>query len=189
MGALETSQIRILVQQQIQIQPPTTFEAYSSSTASVSASTSANPDDFLPRPNSPNHRRLSLSKPSFIVRTQSNVRIERRRKPEPSCVVCTGSGRVDCHHCHGKGRTNNTDLMMLPKGEWPKWCKTCGGSGLGYCTRCLGTGEYRDIMGFHFMKIKTNDSREHINRKITENPNHLTAADMLLSQTTSEPEG
>ena len=31
-------------------------------------------------------------------------------------------------------------------------CKTCGGSGLAYCSRCLGTGEYRYLMGFHFMK-------------------------------------
>ncbi|XWS65742.1 hypothetical protein CRYUN_Cryun05aG0139300 [Craigia yunnanensis] len=49
-------------------------------------------------------------------------------------------------------RTNHAHLEMLPKGEWPKWCRTCGGSGLSYCSRCLGTGEYRYIMGFHFMK-------------------------------------
>lgn len=37
-------------------------------------------------------------------------------------------------------------------------CRTCGGSGLGYCNRCLGTGEYRDVMGFHFMKVNTNST-------------------------------
>ncbi|KAH0658152.1 hypothetical protein KY289_026900 [Solanum tuberosum] len=82
----------------------------------------------------------------------SNVRKERRKQPDPPCVVCKGNDRVECYHCHGRGRTNFVDLEMLPRGEWPKWCKSCGGSGLGYCSRCLGTGEYRYIMGFHFMR-------------------------------------
>ncbi|XP_020248169.1 uncharacterized protein LOC109825707 [Asparagus officinalis] len=99
-----------------------------------------------------------LSKPSWIVKSESNVRLEKFRKPDPPCVVCDGSGRVDCHHCRGRGRTNCVHLVLLPEGEWPKWCKVCGGSGLGYCNRCLGTGEYRDIMGFHFMKMNTNRS-------------------------------
>uniref|UniRef100_A0A453CX05 Uncharacterized protein n=1 Tax=Aegilops tauschii subsp. strangulata TaxID=200361 RepID=A0A453CX05_AEGTS len=29
-------------------------------------------------------------------------------------------------------------------------CQICGGSGLDYCHRCHGTGEYREPMGFHF---------------------------------------
>lgn len=95
---------------------------------------------------------LSVSKPFWVVRTESNVRKERRKQPDPPCVVCKGNGRVECYHCHGRGRTNFVDLEMLPRGEWPKWCKSCGGSGLGYCSRCLGTGEYRYIMGFHFMR-------------------------------------
>lgn len=95
---------------------------------------------------------LSVSKPTWVVRTESNVCKERRKQPDPPCVVCKGNGRVECYHCHGRGRTNFLDLEMLPKGEWPKWCKTCGGSGLGYCSHCLGTGEYRYIMGFHFMR-------------------------------------
>ncbi|KAJ9177514.1 hypothetical protein P3X46_012727 [Hevea brasiliensis] len=103
--------------------------------------------------------RLSLTKPSWVVRTESNVRKEIRKKPDPPCVVCKGTGRVDCHHCSGKGRTNCVNLAMLPKGEWPKWCGTCGGSGLGYCSRCLGTGEYRYIMGFHFMKTDLDDNK------------------------------
>ncbi|XP_072074359.1 uncharacterized protein [Arachis hypogaea] len=94
---------------------------------------------------------ISLTKPSWVVRTESNVKKKRRKKPDPHCVVCEGSGRVDCHQCCGKGTTNKVYLEMLPKGEWPKWCRTCGGSGLGYCSRCLRTGEYRYIMGFHFM--------------------------------------
>nr|ABK22849.1 unknown [Picea sitchensis] len=52
------------------------------------------------------------------------------------------------------GRTNLIHLAMLPKGEWPKWCKNCGGSGLIYCSRCLGTGEYREMMGFHFLRTE-----------------------------------
>ncbi|XP_065860145.1 uncharacterized protein [Euphorbia lathyris] len=67
---------------------------------------------------------LSLSKPSWCVKTESNVRKETRKKPEPSCVVCLGSGRVDCHDCCGKGRRNHVDSEMLPRGEWPKWLAT-----------------------------------------------------------------
>lgn len=85
---------------------------------------------------------------------------KRRKKPDPPCEVCEGSGRVGCHQCRGRGRTNQVHLEMLPKGEWPEWCRTCGGSGLSYCSRCLGTGEYRGIMGFHFMKMGNNESQE-----------------------------
>ncbi|KAL2892661.1 Chaperone protein DnaJ [Bienertia sinuspersici] len=151
-------------------------------------STSANSDDFLPRKTSTNSHFLSLPKPSLLVRTQSNVRKERRRKPEPSCVVCDGTGRVDCHQCQGRGRTNYTNLTMLPKGEWPKWCKTCGGSGLGYCPRCLGTGEYRDIMGFHFMKREANNPPKQTSGQFDRNTEPLTAADLLLSETSAENE-
>ncbi|KAL4298907.1 hypothetical protein AHAS_Ahas17G0047800 [Arachis hypogaea] len=97
----------------------------------------------LPPPRSPKlspHSHISLTKPSWVVRTESNVKKKRRKKPDPHCVVCEGSGRVDCHQCRGKGRTNQVHLEMLPKGDWPKWCRTCGGSGLGYCSRCLGEG-------------------------------------------------
>ncbi|WOL19549.1 hypothetical protein Cni_G28351 [Canna indica] len=107
--------------------------------------------DFLPRSGNGSSR-LALSRPSWIVRSESNVRREKMKKPDPPCVECDGSGRIDCHYCRGRGRTNCLDLVMLPKGEWPKWCKVCRGSGLDYCSRCLGTGEYRGIMGFHFMK-------------------------------------
>uniref|UniRef100_A0A803M4H6 Uncharacterized protein n=1 Tax=Chenopodium quinoa TaxID=63459 RepID=A0A803M4H6_CHEQI len=158
---------------------------------SSSSSTSGNSDDFLPRKsqsNSANSHLLSIPKPSLIVRTQSNVRIEKKRKPEPACVVCGGSGRVDCNQCHGRGRTNYTDLIMLPKGEWPNWCRTCGGSGLGYCSRCLGTGEYRDVMGFHFLKRESNHPPKPTKHQTDGNAEHLTAADLHFSHTPSEAE-
>ncbi|KAJ8756131.1 hypothetical protein K2173_024678 [Erythroxylum novogranatense] len=112
---------------------------------------------------------LSLSTPSWVVRTESFVPKEGRRKPDPPCVVCKGTGRVDCYHCSGKGRTNHAHLTMLPKGEWPKWCRTCGGSGLSYCSRCLGTGEYRYIMGFRFMNTDTHnhDAKQYQSRSRT----------------------
>ncbi|RAL53973.1 unnamed protein product [Cuscuta campestris] len=94
---------------------------------------------------------LSASKRSWVVKTQYNVGREWRNKANPPCVVCGGSGRVDCDRCNGRGRTNHVELEMLPKGHWPKWCRCCGGSGLSNCSRCLGTGEYRHIMGFDFM--------------------------------------
>ncbi|KAG6531995.1 uncharacterized protein LOC122055648 isoform X2 [Zingiber officinale] len=111
------------------------------------------PSVFLPRLVN-GASRLAVSKPSWVVRTASNVRREKMKKPDPPCVVCAGSGRIDCHNCQGRGRTNCLELAMLPKGEWPRWCKVCSGSGLDYCNRCLGTGEYRDIMGFHLRKTK-----------------------------------
>ncbi|XP_011093463.1 uncharacterized protein LOC105173431 [Sesamum indicum] len=101
-----------------------------------------------------------VPKPSWVVRTESNVRKQRIMKPDPPCVVCRGSGRVDCHSCNGSGRTNHAQLAILPKGEWPKWCRSCGGSGLGYCNRCLGTGEYRYIMGFKFMNKESDQLQD-----------------------------
>ncbi|ONI22161.1 hypothetical protein PRUPE_2G111200 [Prunus persica] len=106
----------------------------------------------------------------------SNVHREVRRKPDPPCEVCTGSGRVNCHDCYGTGRTNSVDMQMLPKGEWPKWCRTCGGSGLGYCSRCLGTGEYRYIMGFQFMKMDSSHNQDNKN-EVQRNQDRRTAAD------------
>uniref|UniRef100_A0A7N1A7M8 Uncharacterized protein n=1 Tax=Kalanchoe fedtschenkoi TaxID=63787 RepID=A0A7N1A7M8_KALFE len=50
--------------------------------------------------------RLSLSKPSWIVKSESNVRREVRKKPNPPCVVCQGTGHVQCHGCCGKGLTS-----------------------------------------------------------------------------------
>lgn len=122
---------------------------------------------------------LSISKPSWIVRTESNVRREQRKKPDPPCVVCRGSGRVGCHNCHGIGRTNFTHLAILPKGEWPKWCRDCGGSGLSYCSRCLGTGEYRYIMGFHFMKMKSDESEDTTRHQVQTKPRRRSPEDLL----------
>ncbi|XWS56833.1 hypothetical protein CRYUN_Cryun09bG0119400 [Craigia yunnanensis] len=101
------------------------------------------------------------------------------KKPNPPCVVCQGSGRVDCQYCCGRGRTNHVHLEMLPKGEWPKWCRTCGGSGLSYCSRCLGTGEYRYIMGFHFMK-RDADHTQDSKYQIQGDRGSQSAADRLL---------
>ncbi|KAL5578130.1 hypothetical protein UlMin_019829 [Ulmus minor] len=118
----------------------------------------------LPQPRNRNPKpHLSFTKVSWVVRTESNVRREVKRKPDPPCAVCLGSGRIDCHHCCGRGRTNYTHLEMLPEGKWPKWCRICGGSGLEYCPRCLGTGEYRYIMGFKFMNRDVNDTLDHRN--------------------------
>ncbi|TYI30284.1 hypothetical protein ES332_A05G375600v1 [Gossypium tomentosum] len=77
---------------------------------------------------------------------------------------------------------------MLPKGEWPKWCRSCGGSGLSYCSRCLGTGEYRYIMGFHFMK-KDDDGTQHNKYQIEGDCDSQSAADRLLRGEQSDDSG
>ncbi|CAK9174345.1 unnamed protein product [Ilex paraguariensis] len=69
---------------------------------------------------------------------------------------------------------------MLPKGEWPKWCRTCGGSGLSNCSRCLGTGEYRYIMGFHFMKMDTNHTQDDENYRVHDDSGTCSAVDIHL---------
>ncbi|KAL8154737.1 uncharacterized protein LOC141719111 [Apium graveolens] len=124
-------------------------------------------------------RLLSVTKPSWIVRTESNVWREKIKKPDPPCVVCRGSGRVDCTQCRGKGRTNEVQLQMLPKGEWPKWCRTCGGSGLGYCPRCVGTGEYRYMMGFHFMNRESSPTQDTENSQGSDNRRKVTFENFL----------
>ncbi|XP_057817591.1 uncharacterized protein LOC131030712 [Cryptomeria japonica] len=86
---------------------------------------------------------LTVPKRSWIVKTESNVRNEKRRRPDPPCIICEGAGKINCSRCRGRGRINLIHLAMLPKGEWPKWCDNCGGSGLIYCSRCRGTGKYR----------------------------------------------
>ncbi|TYH76446.1 hypothetical protein ES332_D04G086500v1 [Gossypium tomentosum] len=131
---------------------------------------------------------LVLPKPTWVVRTESNAGRKRMRKPDPPCVVCKGSGRVDCHYCYGRGRTNQVHLEMLPKGEWPKWCRSCGGSGLSYCSRCLGTGEYRYIMGFHFMKTD-DDGTQHKKYQIEGDCDSQGAADRLLRGEQSDDSG
>lgn len=55
-------------------------------------------------------------------------------------------------------------------------CRTCGGSGLDYCPRCLGTGEYRYIMGFHFMKMDADNNQDHKN-DIQRNQKRCSVAD------------
>ncbi|XP_008232247.1 PREDICTED: uncharacterized protein LOC103331404 isoform X1 [Prunus mume] len=56
--------------------------------------------------------RLSVTKPSWVVRTESNVHREVRRKPDPPCEVCTGSGRVNCHDCYGTGVAAKVEQLM-----------------------------------------------------------------------------
>ncbi|KAA8520382.1 hypothetical protein F0562_014638 [Nyssa sinensis] len=118
-----------------------------------------NPDQPLPR--------LSVSKPSWVIRTESNVQKEQRK--EARSTLC--------------GRTNCVNLAMLPKRGMAKMvrCRTCGRSGLGYCSRCLGTGEYRYIMGFHFMKKDTDHVQDGKKYQVRDNPGFQSAADLLLN--------
>ncbi|KAL3815211.1 hypothetical protein ACJIZ3_016479 [Penstemon smallii] len=98
---------------------------------------------------------LSVTKPRWIVRTEAS------------------------HNT--AGRTNHVKLPMLPKGEWPKWCRSCGGSGLGYCSRCVGTGEYRYIMGFQFMKNDTDHVQANQRYQVGNRKGSHSFTDLLLN--------
>lgn len=65
----------------------------------------------------------------FPFLLQSNVRREKRKKPDPPCVICNGSGRVDCHHCCGRGFSplslSHTYTHTTPPLKWLTgtcWC-------------------------------------------------------------------
>ncbi|KAF2541453.1 hypothetical protein F2Q68_00032422 [Brassica cretica] len=45
--------------------------------------------------------RIYLNKPSWIVTTQCGAKTSRKEKGR--CVICHGTGRVDCCNCSGKG--------------------------------------------------------------------------------------
>lgn len=78
------------------------------------------------------------------------------------------------------GRTNYVDLEMLPKGKWPKWCRACGGSGMNHCSRCLGTGEYRYIMGFGLMHRQSGDNEHGRIGGVADRRRRIRSADDLL---------
>ena len=58
---------------------------------------------------------LPLMSPSNLLNItcllQSNVRKTQRRMPDSPCEVCKGSGRVDCHHCQGRGSSFSLSIM------------------------------------------------------------------------------
>ncbi|KAL8143989.1 hypothetical protein V2J09_017021 [Rumex salicifolius] len=140
----------------------------------------------FPPPPSSSLPHLSFPKPSLVVHTESNVRKWVRKKPNPPCVVCDGSGKVCCRHCHGKVETVSGQYPKLKQCQFR--CKTCGGSGLCYCDRCLGTGEYRDVIGFHFLK-QSDSTRDSGHRTIrVQEDEHLGAADFLLSGPINPPD-
>ncbi|XP_031482880.1 uncharacterized protein LOC116252630 isoform X2 [Nymphaea colorata] len=59
--------------------------------------------DSLPHSPFPPPSPFRLSKPTWVVKTESNVWKEKVEKPEPPCVICHGTGRVHCQRCQGKG--------------------------------------------------------------------------------------
>lgn len=65
-------------------------------------------------------------------------------------------------------------------------CRSCGGSGLAYCARCLGTGEYRYIMGFQFMNKDAD--RPEDNRRNNRRSSH-TFTDLLLNNDQTDSDG
>lgn len=60
-------------------------------------------------------------------------------------------------------------------------CRRCGGSGLGYCDRCLGTGECRYIMGFQFMKKDTNLDQDNRRCKVRDRMGSDSFTELLLN--------
>ncbi|KAL6838877.1 hypothetical protein ACP4OV_031313 [Aristida adscensionis] len=76
-------------------------------------------------------RRPGVSKPSWIVRTESNVRRERPKRPDPPCNICKGTGRIDCRNCFGRGKNKLCRSCHAPKGRmapmvpdlWWQWTR------------------------------------------------------------------
>uniref|UniRef100_A0A453CXA2 Uncharacterized protein n=1 Tax=Aegilops tauschii subsp. strangulata TaxID=200361 RepID=A0A453CXA2_AEGTS len=48
-------------------------------------------------------RRLDARRPAWVVRTESNVRRERPKRPDPPCTICKGTGTINCRNCFGRG--------------------------------------------------------------------------------------
>ncbi|KAG8363122.1 hypothetical protein BUALT_BualtUnG0002500 [Buddleja alternifolia] len=122
---------------------------------------------------------------------ESNVRKENIRKADPPCVSVEEAVELIAtlqwkRIFSDSGRTNLIELTMLPKGEWPKWCRSCGGSGLGYCSRCLGTGEYRYIMGFQFMHKDTEQLQDNQLYRVLDRRSSRSFTDVLLNDDCSD---
>lgn len=49
------------------------------------------------------------------------------------CWKCSGSGKVDCYFCGGKGGDKNYE------GTWQQ-CSHCSGTGKENCGKCSGEG-------------------------------------------------
>jgi hypothetical protein len=67
---------------------------------------------------------------------------------EAACRTCQGQRKVTCPTCAGWGRLNHQGQLVLPKGQSPRWCQACRGTGLDTCQRCLGTGLRPPSVGF-----------------------------------------
>ncbi|XP_024175467.1 uncharacterized protein LOC112181284 isoform X3 [Rosa chinensis] len=85
-------------------------------------SEATNSNGALPPRNPDPSPRLSFSKPSWVVRTESNVRKEVRKTPDPPCDICTGSGRIDCHFCQGKVLIQKKMVLLISDVVEDKLC-------------------------------------------------------------------
>ncbi|KAL0346504.1 UNVERIFIED_CONTAM: hypothetical protein Scaly_1666400 [Sesamum calycinum] len=103
-------------------------------------------------------------------------------------IYCGGHfpSQESCSMFNPTGRTNHTELAILPKGEWPKWCRSCGGSGLGYCNWCLGTGEYRYIMGFKFMNKESDQLQDNQIYQVRRQMGSRSFTELLLNDDQSD---
>ncbi|KAF4391008.1 hypothetical protein F8388_024840, partial [Cannabis sativa] len=126
--------------------------------------------------------RLSFAKPSWVVRTEASdplhvqMFIEKKRKRQIHLVwsawgveglVATlareeGGRTVHTLKCSRRGSGQNGEALNSLE---TVLCRTCGGSGLDYCPRCLGTGEYRYVMGFQFMKRDVSHTQDRNERR------------------------
>ncbi|WZN66046.1 hypothetical protein HKI87_14g76090 [Chloropicon roscoffensis] len=108
-------------------------------------------------------KQANSNKTDYFRIKQRNLSVARLEGREEAvgnerCVNCSGTGKCDCTYCGGIGRANYTDTNVLPAGQYPVWCKECGGSGLSYCVRCQGTGNniFQQGIGFRLPHEITN---------------------------------
>ena len=81
------------------------------------------------------------------VKTKSGAKPAARPAKNP-CTKCRGERKLLCGDCEGVGRLNYRGQVMLPPRVCPVWCPYCRGTGMANCTKCFGTGQQQNMIGF-----------------------------------------
>ena len=103
------------------------------------------------------------SKRSLIEDEEEETLLKPKKKKK--CTVCKGKAKVTCEGCKGHGWLNEDERVEKCeendiKSWFPSWCGHCRGSGLMGCTRCFGSGEFRQPIGFRLFGDEDEDEED-----------------------------